>query len=116
MLTIGSQLGLDYTDELGDNIAEYAGKFAQAGYSAEEYFQLLKNGTKNGAYNLDKVNDSINEVTTRLADGTISGAIGRFSTETQSLFEQWQNGGASQKQVIDSIVEDITIALASRKL
>lgn len=107
LLTIGSQLGLDYTDELGDNIAEYAGKFAQAGYSAEEYFQLLKNGTKNGAYNLDKVNDSINEVTTRLADGTISGAIGQFSTETQSLFEQWQNGGASQKQVIDSIVEDI---------
>lgn len=42
LLTIGSQLGLDYTDELGDNIAEYAGKFAQAGYSAEEYFQLLK--------------------------------------------------------------------------
>ena len=107
LLAAGSQSGLDYTDELGDNIAEYAGKFSQAGYSAEEYFQLLKNGTENGAYNLDKVNDSINEVTTRLADGTIGGAIGQFSAETQALFERWQNGGASQKQVIDSIVKDI---------
>ena len=107
LLAAGSQSGLNYTDELGDNIAEYAGKFSQAGYSAEEYFQLLKNGTENGAYNLDKVNDSINEVTTKLADGTIGEAIGQFSTETQALFEQWQNGGASQKQVIDSIIKDI---------
>ena len=65
----GSQLGLDYTSELGDNIAEYGGNFEQAGYSAQEYFQLLENGTKNGAYNLDKVNDSINEVKNRLGDG-----------------------------------------------
>ena len=40
----GSQNGLDKTQELGDNLSEYAGKFAQAGYSAEEYFQLLQNG------------------------------------------------------------------------
>lgn len=90
LMASGSQQGLNYTDELGDNIAEYGGKFAQAGYSAEEYFQLLKNGAENGAYNLDKVNDSINEVTTRLADGTIGENIGQFSTETQNLFEQWQ--------------------------
>ena len=30
----GTQNGLDKTDELGDNLSEYAGKFAQAGYSA----------------------------------------------------------------------------------
>ena len=52
--------------------------FSQAGYSASEYFQLLDNGLKNGAYNLDKVNDAINEVTTRLVDGTIGESIGSF--------------------------------------
>ena len=81
-IVVGTQNGLDKTNELGDNLSEYAGKFAQAGYSASEYFQLLDNGLKNGAYNLDKVNDAINEVTTRLVDAT-------------------------QKQVIDSIVADI---------
>lgn len=103
----GTQNGLDKTNELGDNLSEYAGKFSQAGYSASEYFQLLDNGLKNGAYNLDKVNDAINEVTTRLADGTIGDSIGSFSAKTQELFTAWQNGGATQKEVIDSIVADI---------
>lgn len=107
LMAYGAQNGLNYTDELGDNIAEYAGKFAEAGYSTEEYFQLLQNGTEGGAYNLDKVNDAINEVTTRLGDGTIEKGIGSFSTKTQDLFTSWQNGGATQKEVIDSIVADI---------
>lgn len=106
-IVVGTQNGLDKTNELGDNLSEYAGKFSQAGYSASEYFQLLDNGLKNGAYNLDKVNDAINEVTTRLVDGTIGDSIGSFSTRTQELFASWQNGGATQKQVIDSIVADI---------
>lgn len=103
----GTQNGLDKTSELGDNLAEYSGKFAQAGYSAEEYFQLLNNGLDGGAYNLDKVNDAINEVTTRLADGTMGDSIESYSQNTQNLFTAWQQGGATQKQVIDSIVSDI---------
>lgn len=106
-IVTGSQNGLDKTQELGDNLSEYSGKFSQAGYSAQEYFQLLQNGLEGGAYNLDKVNDSINEVTTRLSDGTIADAIGQFSTETQNTFKAWQEGGATQKDVINSIVSDI---------
>lgn len=103
----GAQNGLNYTDELGDNLGEYAGKFAEAGYSAEEYFQLLQNGAQGGAYNLDKVNDAINEVTTRMADGTIGDGLGKFSKGTRQLFADWQNGRATQKQVIESIIADI---------
>ena len=103
----GTQNGLDKTNELGDNLSEYSGKFAQAGYSASEYFQLLQNGLQGGAYNLDKVNDAINEVTTRLADGTIADSLDLYSEKTQGLFTAWQNGEATQKEVIDSIVADI---------
>ena len=84
----GTQNGLDKTNELGDNLSEY--------------FQLLQNGLQGGAYNLDKVNDAINEVTTRLADGTIGDSIDLYSQKTQGLFLAWQNGEATQKQVIDS--------------
>lgn len=104
----GSQAGLDYTSELGDNIAEYGGNFKQAGYSAEEYFQLLANGTKNGAYNLDKVNDSINEVKNRLGDGTIKDSLSMFSKDTQTAFKNWENGKGTMKDVINSIVSDIS--------
>lgn len=108
MMGKGAKEGLNYTDELGDNVSEYAGNFAQAGYSASEYFQLLKNGSSNGAYNLDKVNDAINEVTNRLADGSVEKEIESFSAETQNIFREWQEGGTTQKQVIDSIVNDIS--------
>lgn len=107
LISSGAQNGLNYTDELGDNLSEYSAKFSEAGYSAEEYFQLLQNGTDGGAYNLDKVNDAINEVTTRLADGTISDSLGSFSEKTQDVFKAWQNGEATQKEVINSIVSDI---------
>nr|DAT39376.1 MAG TPA: tail tape measure protein [Caudoviricetes sp.] len=103
----GSQEGLDYTGELGDNIAEYGGNFKQAGYSAEDYFQLLKNGSKSGAYNLDKVNDSINEVKNRLGDGTIGKNINMFSENTKTAFKNWESGKGTMKDVIDSIVKDI---------
>lgn len=103
----GSQKGLDYTNELGDNVAEYGGNFEQAGYTAEEYFQLLANGTKNGAYNLDKVNDSINEVKNKLGDGSIEKNIGIFSKDTKKSFKAWKDGKGTMKKVIDSIVKDI---------
>ena len=106
----GTQNGLDKTDELGDNLSEYAGKFAQAGYSAGEYFQLLNNGLDNGAYNLDKVNDAINEVTNRIADGTIEKNLDSYSDQTKQFFEAWKNGNGTQKDVIDSIVNDISNA------
>lgn len=114
-LATGTQNGLDKTNELGDNISEYSGKFSEAGYSASDYFQLLQNGLAGGAYNLDKVNDSINEVTTRLGDGTIGDSIGQYSTKTQELFKAWQNGDASQKDVIDSIVGDIKNATSEQE-
>ena len=121
LMSSGAQQGLNYSDELGDNVAEYAGKFAEAGFSAEEYFQLLQNGSQGGAYNLDKVNDAVNEVTTRLADGTIADTMtqidektgkvkdgtGIWSAETEKLFAAWQNGEATQKDVFNSIVSDI---------
>lgn len=108
LIAKGAQNGLDYSGELGDNIAEYAGKFKQAGYSVEEYFQLMQNGLDGGAYNLDKVNDAINEVTTRLVDGNIEGALDSFDTKTQDVFKAWQEGRKTQKDVVNAIVEDIS--------
>lgn len=103
----GSQVGLDYTSELGDNIAEYVGNFKQAGYSATEYFQLLQNGSENGAYNLDKVNDAINEIKNRIGDGSIKDNLDIFSKNTRKVFKEWEKGNASMKDIIDSIVKDI---------
>ena len=108
LMAKGSQNGLDYTSELGENLSEYAGNFELAGYSATQYFQLLENGAKGGAYNLDKVNDSINEIKTRLGDDTIRDNLDLYSDKTKTLFKNWDEGKGTLKDVIDSIVDDIS--------
>ena len=108
LMATGAQNGLNKSGELGDNISEYAGKFKQAGYSVKEYFQLMQNGIDGGAYTLDKANDVINEVTTRLVDGTIEKALDSFDTKTQDVFKAWQEGRKTQKDVVNAIVEDIS--------
>lgn len=103
----GAQNGLNKTDELGDNLAEYSQIWGQAGFSAEEMFAILDNGLEAGAYNLDKVNDFVKEFTISLSDGRIEEGIENFSGETQNLFAQWQNGGATAAQVFHSVIDDL---------
>lgn len=107
LFAAGAQNGLNYTDELGDNLAEYGPRFAQMGFSAKEYFQILENGTESGAYNLDKVNDFLNEFQTSLSDGRMDESIGKFSQSTQELFQSWKEGGASGKEVYMAILNDL---------
>lgn len=105
-LVVGAQNGLNKSDELADNIAEYSQLWGQAGFSAEEMFVILQNGLDSGAYNLDKVNDLVKEMGISLTDGRIEENLSSFSKETQNLFKEWQNGGASQSEVIKSIIND----------
>lgn len=107
MLAAGAQNGLNYSDELGDNLAEYGPRLSQMGFSAKQYFQILENGTESGAYNLDKVNDFLNEFQTSLSDGRMDENIGKFSTATQELFRQWKNGSATGAEVYESVIKDL---------
>ena len=105
-MVVGAQNGLNKSGELADNIAEYSQLWGQAGFSAEEMFTILQNGLDSGAYNLDKVNDLVKEMGISLADGRIEENLSSFSKGTQDLFKEWQNGEASQADVIKSIIND----------
>lgn len=104
----GSQNGLDKTHELTDNLAEYSQIWSQAGFSAEEMFSILQNGLDSGAYKLDNVNDLVKEISISIIDGRISENIGSFSEKTQQLFESFESGGATQREVFDSIIDDLS--------
>lgn len=70
MMANGAQKGLNFSNEMFDNVAEYAPLFADAGYSAEEMFTLLQKGAEKGIYNLDYLNDVVKEFGIRLTDGS----------------------------------------------
>lgn len=104
----GAQNGLNKSGELTDNLAEYTSLYAQAGFSAEEMFAIMENGLNSGAYNLDKVNDYVKEFGVSLSDGRIEQSLGSFSTETQTLFREWQSGRATTKDVFQSVISDLS--------
>lgn len=106
LLAAGAQNGLNYTDELGDNLAEYGPRFSQMGFSASQYFQILQNGTESGAYNLDKCNDFLNEFQTTLIDGRMDESISSFSEGSQEMFNKWKSGEATMADVYTSIMQD----------
>lgn len=106
LLTAGAQNGLNQSNELADNMAEYSQLFGQMGYSADKTFSLLKAGLDGGAYNLDKVNDLIKEMGISLTDGRFEENADMFSESTRQLFAEWQNGGATQAQVVDAMMKD----------
>ncbi|EOE6413454.1 phage tail tape measure protein [Enterococcus hirae] len=103
----GAQVGLDKTDELGDNLAEYGQIWSQAGFDAKSMFSILDNGLKSGAYNLDKVNDFVKEFTISLNDGRIEENLGSFSKGTQQIFKEFKNGKATASDVFQNVISDL---------
>lgn len=106
LLTAGAQKGLNQSNELADNMAEYSQLFGQMGFTAEETFSLLESGLDGGAYNLDKVNDLIKEMGISLTDGRFEENADMFSESTRNLFNEWKNGKATQGEVVKAMMND----------
>lgn len=106
LLTAGAQNGLNQSNELADNMAEYSQLFGQMGFTADETFSLLEAGLDGGAYNLDKVNDLIKEMGISLTDGRFEENADMFSESTRTLFNEWKNGKATQGEVVKGMMND----------
>ncbi|MBE6171058.1 MAG: phage tail tape measure protein [Enterococcus casseliflavus] len=101
------QRGLDKTDELGDNLAEYVTNFKDAGYSAEDMFAILETGLDGGAYNLDKVNDLVKEFGIRMSDGTVKEAVQNLGGNFAALYQQIEDGNLSSKDAFQLLAGEI---------
>lgn len=107
LMTKGMQNGLNYTDELADNLSEYSGRWAEAGMTASEYFSILQAGVDSGAYQLDKVGDFLNEFLTSLTDGRMEAGLGDFSQGTQDVFHAFQDGKATAEDVLNAVIGEL---------
>ena len=108
LLTVGAQQGLNQSNELADNMAEYSQLFSQMGFDADETFALLEAGLDGGAYNLDKVNDLIKEMGISLTDGRFEENANMFSESTRNLFNEWKKGNATQGAVVKAMLQDFS--------
>lgn len=97
MMAKGAQDGLNFSNEMFDNLSEYSPLWADMGYSAEQMFGILKNGAKQGVYNLDYVNDVMKEFQIRATDGSKSTneAVKALGPEVQKVWKAFSKGEAS---------------------
>ncbi|PEI37738.1 phage tail protein [Bacillus wiedmannii] len=109
LLAQGSAKGLNYSNELFDNLSEYGPLFNEMGFSAEEMFTILINGSKNGAYNLDYVNDVMKEFQIRVKDGSksTSDAMGEMSKGTQKVWQEFLKGKGTVKDVFNAVLNEL---------
>ncbi|MHA4176845.1 phage tail tape measure protein [Bacillus cereus] len=109
LLAAGAQEGLNYSDELFDNLSEYAPLFKQAGFTADEMFTILANGTKSGSYNLDYINDLVKEFGIRVQDGSkgVSEGFGDLSEETQKVWKSFTEGKGTAADVFNAVLGDL---------
>lgn len=112
MIQKGLVSGADANDDFLDNIEEYGVYFAQAGYSAQEFFSIVQAGTEAGIYN-DKLPDAIKELNINLKDGArLARALkGNFSEVfSAKLTDGIKTGAISTKQALVLISDEMKTA------
>ncbi|WKY44160.1 peptidoglycan DD-metalloendopeptidase family protein [Eubacteriaceae bacterium ES2] len=109
LMAAGAQNGLNFSDEMFDNLSEYSGLFSTMGYSAEEYFQILINGSEAGVYNLDYINDVMKEFQIRVKDGSDATytAMSQMSSATQEVWQSFLSGNGTVKDVSNTVITEL---------
>ncbi|MDA2330962.1 phage tail tape measure protein [Bacillus cereus] len=109
LFAAGGQEGLNYSNEMFDNVAEYAPLYKQAGFSANEMFTIMANGTRDGSYNLDYINDLVKEFGIRVQDGSkgVSDAFAEMSPQTQKVWDNFNKGKGTSADVFNAVLGNL---------
>lgn len=109
LMTQGMQSGLNFSDELFDNINEYSVQFKKLGLDAEDMFSVFANGAQNGAFNLDKIGDAVKEFSIRAIDGsdTTKQGFEALGMNADEMAKKFGAGGKTAKEAFNEVIEGL---------
>lgn len=109
LMTQGMQSGLNFSDELFDNIDEYSVQFKKLGLDAEDMFSIFANGAENGAFNLDKIGDAVKEFSIRAIDGsdTTKQGFEALGMNADKMAEKFGAGGDAAKEAFNEVIKGL---------
>lgn len=109
LMTQGMQSGLNFSDELLDNIDEYSVQFKKLGLDAEDMFSVFANGAQNGAFNLDKIGDAVKEFSIRAIDGsdTTKQGFEALGMNADEMAQKFGAGGKTAKEAFSEVIEGL---------
>lgn len=109
LMTQGMQSGLNFSDELFDNIDEYSVQFKKLGLDAEDMFSIFANGAENGAFNLDKIGDAVKEFSIRAIDGsdTTKQGFEALGMNADKMAKKFGAGGDTAKEAFNEVIKGL---------
>lgn len=109
LMTQGMQSGLNYSDELFDNIDEYSVQFKKLGLDAEDMFSIFASGAENGAFNLDKIGDAVKEFSIRAIDGsdTTKQGFEALGMNADKMAKKFGAGGDTAKEAFNEVIKGL---------
>lgn len=109
LMTQGMQSGLNFSDELFDNIDEYSVQFKKLGLDAEDMFSVFANGAQNGAFNLDKIGDAVKEFSIRAIDrsDTTKQGFEALGMNADEMAQKFGAGGKTAKEAFNEVIEGL---------
>lgn len=111
LLVAGSQrVPAALREDLLDAVDEYGQFFATLGYTGEEAFAVLVEGSEKGMYGIDKAGDAIKEFTIRATDMSEAskGAYETIGLDAETMANKilagGETAGAATQQIIDGLL------------
>ena len=106
VLVAGYQNGANASEDFLDTLIEYPTHFRDLGLSAQEATGLLIQGMDGGAFNADKVADSLKELTIKVKelDSTAAPALKTLGLNGKEMSAAFAEGGPAARDALDQIL------------
>lgn len=104
-LAKGFQEGLDRSGDFLDTVNEYSTQFSSGGASAEQFFNLIKNGAQGGALGTDKAADAFKEFRVRIQDGSegVANALESIGINSEDLAKKMASGQVTAAEAFQMV-------------
>jgi hypothetical protein len=105
LLAKGYQTGLDRSGDFLDTIGEYSVQFAEGGASAVEFFSALDTGLQGGMLGTDKAADAFKEFRVRIQDGSklTAESLTAIGLSAEEITTGLANGSITTKDAWDLV-------------
>lgn len=109
MLAKGYQQGLDRSGDFLDTVGEYSVQFAEGGASAAEFFSALDTGLQGGMLGTDKAADAFKEFRVRIQDGSTltADSLAMIGLSADEITGKLADGSITVKQAWDLVQKSL---------
>lgn len=105
----GAQKGLNQNQDLADQLSEYAPYYADMGLSIDQMFAVMENGARDGAFQIDYINDLMKEFGIRTKDNSDSTkeAFKGLGLDAKELTKAFAEGGEGASEAFTLVTDKL---------